>query len=376
MRIHYQSVLASLVLLTLLNNTTFAQYKFTVIVQNEATPVKNQDQTGTCWSFATASFLESELIRQGKGKHDLSEMFVVRKVYKEKAANYLAKKGKAVFSQGSLSHDLIDAIGQYGIVPETVYTGMQEGERWHDHSELEVSLKGLLDGLAKKENVSYRWKQIYDTILDTYMGQAPEAFTYQGKTYTPQSFAKELNIQTEDYISITSFAHHDFYETFVLDLPDNFAGGYYYNLPLDEFQSAIDHALQNGYTVSWDADVTEDGFCTYNGVAVIPENPNAKHLFKKPIKEVTVTQELRQAQFESEETTDDHLMHITGMAKDQQGNTYYIVKNSWGEKSGKDGYMYVSAAYLRLKSISVMMHKDALPMMVSDKLSFNIQGRK
>lgn len=376
MKIHYFPILASLVLVSLINNAAFAQYKFKVEIKQEATPVKNQDQTGTCWSFATASFLESELIRMGKGIHDLSEMYVVRHVYKEKAKNFIDKKGNAQFSQGSLSHDLTMAIERYGIVPENVYTGKREGEQRHDHTELEASLKGLVRGLAQQKVLSYRWKQVYEAILDTYLGQAPNEFVYQGKTYTPKEFAKSLNLQMSDYISITSFSHNDFYETFILDLPDNFSKGYYYNVPLDEFEAAVDHALYNGYTVSWDADVTEEGFSNYQGLAVLPSSEKAKHIFRKPIKQLDVTQELRQAEFEAERTTDDHLMHITGIATDQQGTKYYIVKNSWGKNSGQDGYIYVSSAYFRLKSISVMMHKDALPMTVADKLAFNAQGRK
>ena len=376
MRFNYLPWIVSSILFSFLHSAAFAQYKFKVEVQHEATPVKNQDQTGTCWSFATASFLESELIRMGRGTHDLSEMFVVRNVYKEKAKHFLAQKGNVNFGQGSLSHDLISAVDQYGIVPESAYNGKREGDRSYNHNELEASLKGLLSGLVKQEVLSHRWIGIYNTILDTYMGQAPEEFTYQGQTYTPKSFARSIGLEMNDYISITSFSHNRFYETFILDLPDNFAKGYYYNVPLDEFEATLDNALHNGYTVSWDADVTETGFSAYEGIAVLPSDEDCRNMFKKPCDELNVTQELRQAQFDNEKTTDDHLMHITGIAKDQKGKKYYIVKNSWGSKSGQDGYVYVSAAYFRLKSISITVHKDALPMMVADKLAFTAQGRK
>lgn len=376
MRIHYLPWIISSVLFSFLHSGAFAQYKFKVEVQHQATSVKNQDNTGTCWSFATASFLESELMRMGQGKHDLSEMFVVRNVYKEKAKNYLENKGETNFSQGSLSHDLITAIENYGIVPESVYTGKREGERSYNHNELEHSLRNLLTTLVTKNALSQQWMSLYSTILDTYMGKAPEQFTYKGETYTPKSFTKSIGLNMNDYISITSFSHHQFYETFILDLPDNFAKGYYYNVPLDEFEATLDNALKNGYTVSWDADVTEKGFSAYEGIAILPLEENAKHLFKRPCEEMSVDQTLRQAQFESQKTTDDHLMHITGIARDQDGNKYYIAKNSWGKKSGQNGYMYISAAYFRLKSISLTMHKDALPMPVADKLAFTAQGMR
>ncbi|MCB0547481.1 MAG: aminopeptidase [Phaeodactylibacter sp.] len=346
-----------------------AQYEFTTKYNIECTSVKNQQRTGTCWSFSTASFLESELMRLGKAEADLSEMYMVRTIYLDKARNYILRQGKANFSQGGLNHDVIRALQMGGAVPESVYSGLLPGDEYHDHSEMESAMKGMLDGLLNRKRLSNRWLGAIDCILDNYMGEAPETFTYQGKSYTPQSYAKSLGIEAGDYVTLTSFSHHPFYETFILEIPDNYSNGSYYNLPLDELQAIVDNALATGYTVAWDGDVGEKGFSAGKGLAIMPVNPDADGLFNKPVEELDVTQELRQDGFESYATTDDHLMHLTGLAVDQNGTKYYLTKNSWGEVSPYKGFLYMSNAYFRMKTVGIMVHKDAIPKDIAAKLS-------
>ncbi len=346
-----------------------ASYQFTIDKKVECTEVKSQDRTGTCWSFATASFLESEMIRKGKGTHDLSEMYVVRNTYRDKAKNYVLRQGKANFSQGSLSHDLIRVAKRHGIVPESIYSGKLEGEEKHDHSEMEAVLKGMLDGVLKRKRLSPKWAKAFDCVVDTYLGEIQEEFTYNGKTYTPKSFANEMEINPNDYISITSYTHQPFYESFVLEIPDNYSNGSFYNVPLDELQAIVDNAIKNGFSVAWDGDVSEKGFSAKNGIAVLPKDEKRKDLFETPGDEVKVTQQMRQETFESYATTDDHLMHLTGISKDQKGNQYYVIKNSWGELSDYKGYLHMSSAYFELKTVAVMVHKDAIPSSIAKKLA-------
>ena len=348
------------VLALLISLPLVGQYEFTHTKDVECTPVKNQSKTGTCWSFATSSFIESELMRMDKGRHDLSEMYVVRSIYQDKAKNYILRQGKANFSQGSLSHDLINIVKKSGVMPEAVYSGLLPGEKAHNHSEMEAGLKGFLDGVLKSKRLSKKWPQALDAILNVYMGDAPEFFTYKGKKHTPASLAKELSIEPDDYVNLTSFTHHPFDASFVLEIPDNYSNGSFQNIPMDDLIATIDKALANGYTVAWDGDVSEKGFDAKKGLAVLPAQPGRKDLFDKPGEELKVTQELRQENFESFSTTDDHLMHLVGTAKDQEGNEYYIVKNSWGPISLFKGYLYMSKAYAAMKTVSIMVHKDVL----------------
>ncbi len=344
-------------------------YQFKIDKKIECTDVKSQDRTGTCWSFATASFLESEMIRKGKGFHDLSEMFVVRNVYRSKAKNYVLRQGKANFSQGSLSHDLISIAKQYGVVPESVYSGKLEGEKKHDHGEMEAVLKGMLDGVLKRKRLSQKWAKAFDCVVDTYLGEVQEEFTYEGKTYTPKTFADAMEINPDDYISFTSYTHHPFYDSFVLEIPDNYSNGSYYNVPMEELQAIVDNALDQGFSVAWDGDVSEKGFSAKNGIAILPVDSKREDLFTSPGKEKKVTQALRQETFESYSTTDDHLMHLTGTSKDAKGNRYYLIKNSWGEISDYKGYLHMSSPYFQLKTVAIMVHKDAVPKMIAKKLS-------
>lgn len=346
-----------------------SKYQFLVQKKIDCTDVKSQGRTGTCWSFATASFLESEMIRKGNGYHDLSEMFVVRNIYKDKARNYVLRQGKANFSQGSLSHDLIRVAKRHGVVPESVYSGKLEEGQKHDHGEMEAVLKGILDGVLKRKKLSKTWSKAFDCVIDTYLGAAQEEFTYEGKRFTPKSFIDEMDIDPNDYVSITSYTHHPFYESFVLEIPDNYSNGSFYNVPINELESIVDHAINNGFSVAWDGDVSEKGFSSKNGIAVLPKNAERKDLFTKPGAEWSVSQELRQETFESYETTDDHLMHLTGIAKDQKGTKYYLIKNSWGEISDYKGYLHMSEAYFELKTVAIMVHKDAIPAVIAKKLA-------
>lgn len=338
-----------------------AQYVFKTEKKINCTAVKNQANTGTCWSFATASFLESEVIRMGATDIDLSEMYIVRNIYKDKAKNYVLRQGKANFSQGSLAHDLIRMASQEGLVTEEAYSGLLEGETRHNHSEMENGLKGFLDGVRTSKRLSKKWMPAFTAILDAYLGVAPTQFSYQGKDYTPRTFVDKVGINADDYVSITSFTHHPFYDQFILEIPDNYSNGAFYNVPLEEMMSIIDYTLLAGYTISWDGDVSEKGFSARDGIAVLPESSEREDLFSTPGEEITVTQMNRQENFENYSTTDDHLMHIVGLALDQADTKYYIIKNSWGEISDYNGYLYMSEAYMKMKTVSVMMHKDALP---------------
>ncbi len=339
-----------------------AQYDFTVDKDCRHTSVKSQDRTGTCWSFATTSFLESELLRMGKGEHDLSEMFTVRTIYEDKARNYILRQGKANFGQGSLAHDVLRAVALAGVVPQEVYDGLLPGQKRYDHSEMEAVLKGMLDGVLKGKHPTPYWDDAFRAVLDVYMGRVPEQFVYRGKTYTPQSLAGALGIKPEDYISYTSFTHHPFHTSFVLEIPDNYSNGSYYNLPLDDLVAVVDNALARGYTVAWDGDVSEKGFSAREGIAILPVDPDRTDVFTKPGKEQKVTQEVRQQEFMNFYTTDDHLMHIVGIAHDKAGTKYYIVKNSWGNVGPYGGVVYMSEAYFRMKTIAVTMHKSAAMM--------------
>lgn len=336
------------------------KYEFTIDKSLEHTEVKSQDQTGTCWCFATCSFIESELMRQGKGKHELSEMFIVKNVYKEKAYNYIQRQGKANFSEGALAHDFISAAGKYGLMPDEIYTGLLDNNQQHNHSEMAAILEAMLKAYTSQRKPGTRWDEAFAAVLDTYLGTAPSQFSYREKDYTPQSFAKSLGFNGDDYVNITSFSHHPFGRPFVLEIPDNFSNGSFQNVPIDDLVATIDNALDSGYTVAWDGDVSERGFASGSGLAVLP-TPDRNDAMQVPGTEIEVTQEMRQATFEDQTTTDDHLMHLVGRVHDQLGNKYYIIKNSWGPGAGPyNGYLYMSEAYVRLKTIAILVHKDAL----------------
>ncbi|MFQ5445957.1 MAG: C1 family peptidase [Saprospiraceae bacterium] len=345
-----------------------AQYQFTMLSDCNCTAIKNQQNTGTCWSFATSSFLESELIRTGKPDIDLSEMFFVRTNYQQKAENYMLRQGKAQFGQGGLAHDVINALKIGGGVPESVYSGKLAGDNIYDHSEMETALKGLLSVIVQQKRPSSKWLKGFTALMDAYMGNAPEQFEYNGNQYTPKSFAKDLGLNPNDYVNFTSYTHHPFYSKFVLEIPDNWSNGSFYNVPVDDLVTIAENAIDKGYSVAWDGDVSERGFSGSQGIAVLPVDAKRSDLFKQPGEELSPTQVDRQVTFENYSTTDDHLMHITGIAQDQNETRYFYVKNSWGEISPYNGYIYMSEPYFRLKTVSLLVHKNAVPASIRKKL--------
>ncbi len=338
-------------------------YVFQSLKDIEANPVISQDQTGTCWSFSTTSFLEAEIIRL-TGKHiDLSEMYNVRNTYPKKAWVYVMRQGHAQFGEGGLAHDVINSARDYGVVPQSAFVGKKDENGKYNHSQMEARLETILKGhVAHPENLlNPVWKSEVNTVLDTYMGTNPTKFTYEGKEYTPKSFFESTKLNPKDYVTISSYTHEVNYKPFLLDIPDNFSNGLFYNLPLDEYIQNIDYALDKGFTIALDTDVSEATFSGKYGMAVVPNKPADATAILTEIKpEKQITPEYRQELFENYSTTDDHLMHIVGKVIDQKGNLYYKVKNSWGNESGKEGYIYMSVAYIRLKSISVLLHKDGL----------------
>jgi bleomycin hydrolase len=344
----------------------FAQAReFKTIKDIKTTKVISQGNTGTCWSFSTSSFLESEIFRINKKEVDLSEMFNVRHTYDTKAWNYVMRQGETQFSQGGLGHDVINSISKHGFVPNSFYTGLLNGELKHNHSELIDSLKPILDTYISKKSTD--WKTPVTTLLDKKLGKPVTNFFYEGVNYTPKSFMASLNIKPEDYVSLTSFNHVPFNEKIVLEIPDNFSNGSFYNVTLDELVESTLEALKKGYTVELDCDVSEKTFSSKDGIAILPKTA-VKDLMQLT-DEIKVTQALRQQEFENFNTTDDHLMHITGFLEDQNGTLFFKVKNSWGTTyAGNNGYIYMSEAYFRMKTISVLVHKESIPKSISKNI--------
>ena len=335
-------------------------YNFQIEKSCAVNPIQSQGTTGTCWCFATSSFIESELLRKNKGEHHFSEMFIAKNIYRTKAQNYLLRQGKAQFSEGALAHDFLNAIETHGLVPESVYDGLSDDQKRHDHGEMASALTGMLEALNKRSNLTDRWQPAVDGVLDAYLGSSPERFEYQGRSYSPLELSKELGYNREDYVSLTSFTHHPFGKPFVLEIPDNFSNGSFLNLPIDDLVQTIDKAIANGYTVAWDGDVSEKGFSSSKGIAVLPKNPSRRDLYKHVGEERTVTQADRQATFMSHSTTDDHLMHLVGISRDAAGKKYYVIKNSWGEVGPYKGYLHMSEAYVRAKTIAIIVNKDVV----------------
>ncbi len=353
-------------------------YHFTPVKKMEAMPVQNQFKSSTCWVYSTNSFLESELIRLGKAPVDLSEMYVVRAAYIKKAENYIRRQGAAAFSQGAENHDVMNLVREYGIVPHAVYSGMPAGQDKPVHGEMEAVLKGIVEAVHKMPDgkLSKQWKSAFIGALDGYMGTPPASFQWEGKTYTPQTYFQSLGIKPDDYVALSSYNHHPFYKPFVLEVSDNWSNGMFYNVTIDELVQAAEHAVTNGYTIAWATDVSEKTFSAKEGLAIMPDkawddmSQGARDsLWKAPVKEKWVSQEERQQAFDELSTTDDHGMHITGMVTDQVGTKYFTVKNSWGTvKKDMAGYLYVSQPYFRFKTMAIMVHKDALPKGLRQKL--------
>jgi len=364
-------------------------YQFTDLKTLPATSVKNQSRSGTCWCFSTLSFLESEIMRNGGKAEDLSEMWIVRNIYFEKAVKYARMHGSLNLAVGGAAHDVIDGIRKYGIVPEEVYPGLNYGTTLPDFSEIDKVVKAYMDAVIKGKPLTTAWQRGLDAIFDAYFGEKPEKFTWEGKEYTPLTYAESLPIDMDDYVDVTSFTHHPFYRPFILEIPDNWAWGVSYNVPLDDMMRIIDHSIEKGYTVGWGTDVSEKGFSRTKALAVVPEadldgmsgteaekwgkltdreKEAALYKFDKPGKEKQITQEMRQQAFDNYETTDDHGMHIVGLAKDQNGNLYYKVKNSWAVMPPYGGYYYFSRPFTAYKTTTVTVNKNALPSDIREKL--------
>jgi aminopeptidase C len=368
-------------------------YKFTTVVSLPATPVKNQSATGTCWCFATTSFMESELLRLGKGEYDLSEMFVVRNTYENRIRDNYLREGRGNLGEGSLSPSWVRVFNEDGIMPQEAYTGISYDSPVHNHRELQAYIEAVTAVPVKNRQMSTESQEVTDAVLDIYLGEVPGTFIYKGETYTPKSFAASLGLDMNNYVNITSFTHFPFYTQGVLEVRDNWEMTRFYNVPLDELIMITDNALSKGFTVDWDGDVSEKGFSHSKGVAVNPDVTNIDNFsvtdrarfekmpvqerlaevykFEKPWPEIAVTQEIRQKGYETFVTTDDHLMHLTGIAKDQNGTKYYITKNSWGtERNPFGGYLNMSESFVRAKTIYIMVHKDAVPADIRQKLGF------
>ena len=366
-------------------------YKFTEVAKINVTPVKNQASTGTCWCFSTTSFMEAELLRMGKGEYDLSEMFIVRQKYMNQLQDNYIRRGKGTLGQGSLSTAFKNAFNEVGIVPEEVYDGINYDSDKHNHREFNQYIQAIAAVAIKNKHRSAEYDKLIQSLFDIYLGELPSKFTYKGKEYTPKTFAESLGLNMDDYIELTSFTHHPYYQLCAPEVPDNWERKMMYNLPLDELIAVTDYALTNGFTVCWDGDVSEKGFSHKNGVAINPEVKKTEDLsgtdfarwqgmdekarleeaykFAAPCPEVNVTPEVRQEGFESFVTTDDHLMHLTGIVKDQNGTKYYITKNSWGtERNTYGGYLNMSESYVRAKTIYMLVHKDGIPKDMKKKL--------
>ncbi len=368
-------------------------YQFTTIKDVPHTSIKNQYRSGTCWSFSGIAFFEAEMMRMGKPETDLSEMFVVWHSYFDKSIKYVRMHGTINYGGGGAFNDVMDVIRTYGMVPDTAFPGLQYDEPKHVHAEMDDLLMSMVNSIIKDKNrkLTPVWPMAIAGVLNAYLGEIPENFTYEGKEYTPRSFADDyMGLNMDDYVMLTSYSHHPFYKPFAIEVQDNWAWGQVYNLPLNELMQTINYAIDNDYTVAWAADVSEKGFSWKNGVAIVPENEvksmnnleqskwenltaaekkKALYSFDGPRTEKKITQEVRQKAFDNYQTTDDHGMLLVGTAKDQEGNHYFKVKNSWGTDQKYDGYFYASDAFVAYKTMSILVNKNSIPKAIRKKLN-------
>lgn len=365
-------------------------YEFTVVKQLPITSIKNQSRSSTCWSFSTNAFLESEIIRLGKGEVDLSEMFVVSSSYFDKSDKYVRTSGNINLSPGSSFGDALYVLKHYGTVPEKEMSGLNYGEKNHAHNEFDAAISGYVNAILKNPNgkLSTAWKSGLAGILDAYLGKKPEKFIVNGKEFTPKTYAQSLGINPDDYVSLTSYSHHPFYTQFAIEIPDNWRWDLSYNLPIEELMQVFDNSINNGYTVLWGSDVSEKGF-TRNGIAIMPDievvNTSGSDQARwtglskseidskifslmERVPEKVITQEERQKAFDNGQTTDDHGMQIFGIAKDQDGRKFYMVKNSWGETGEFKGIWYVSESFVKYKTMNIVVHKNSIPQQIRTKL--------
>ena len=366
-------------------------FVFTTVKENKITSVKNQNRSSTCWAYSALGFLEAELLRLNKGDCDFSEMFVVYHTMLDRAVNYVRLHGDASFSPGGSFYDVLYCWRHYGIVPDKAMpAGVMYGDTLANHSDLDAAAKAYVDVIAKStaSKISPLWRRPLEAIYETYLGKLPQEFTYKGKKYTPRSFADSFGLNMNDYISLTSYSHHPFYEAFAIEIQDNWRGGMSYNLPIDELMQVMRNAVNTGYTIAWGSDVSEEGF-TRNGIAVIPDVKKGAELTgsdmahwlglskadrraeltSRPLPEMTVTQQMRQEAYDNWETTDDHGMLIYGLAKDQNGKQYFMVKNSWGQAGKYKGFWYASEAFVAYKTMNIVVHKNAIPKEILKKLN-------
>ena len=366
-------------------------FVFTTVKENKITSVKNQNRSSTCWAYSALGFLEAELLRLNKGDCDFSEMFVVYHTMLDRAVNYVRLHGDASFSPGGSFYDVLYCWRHYGIVPDNVMpAGVMYGDTLANHSDLDAAAKAYVDVIAKStaSKISPLWRRPLEAIYETYLGKLPQEFTYKGKKYTPRSFADSFGLNMNDYVSLTSYSHHPFYEAFALEIQDNWRGGMSYNLPIDELMQVMRNAVNTGYTIAWGSDVSEEGF-TRNGIAVMPDVKKGAELTgsdmahwlglskadrraeltSRPLPEMTVTQQMRQEAYDNWETTDDHGMLIYGLAKDQNGKQYFMVKNSWGLSGKYKGFWYASEAFVAYKTMNIVVHKNAIPKEILKKLN-------
>ena len=370
---------------------SMAQFEFKTVKELPISSVKNQNRSSTCWCFSTLSYFESELMRLGKGEMDFSEAFVVNKTMIDRAEKAVRTHGDVSFSPGGFAYDVAYCWKHYGIIPQEAMPAMGTlyGDSLPNNNELDKIAESYVEAIAKSEakKLSPLWKEGLQSIYDTYLGKCPEKFTYKGKEYTPKSYAESLGLNMDDYVSITSFTHHPFYEKMVIEVQDNWRWDLAYNVPMDEMMKIIDNAVNKGYTLAWGADVSELGF-SRNGIGQLPDVKSTElsgsdqarwtgltsdwskreFLTSKPLPEIKATQELRQKGYDNWETTDDHGMLIYGIAKDQNGKEYYMAKNSWGTDNTYKGTWYFTKTFVAMKTIDVMVHKDAIPADIAKKL--------
>ena len=353
-------------------------FQFTEVINLAKMPVQNQGSSGTCWSYSGSSFIESEMLRMGKKPVQLSQIFVARNAYQDRAVQYVRMHGDLAMGEGGVFHDVMNVYKKYGMVPQEVYAGLNYGTAKNQFGEMSAAMEGFLKGIVSNPNgkLTSNWKTAYAGIMDAYLGAYPKEFTYNGKKYTPRTFADEyVGINPDDYVAISSFKNEELYKPFTLMIPDNWAFGQYYNVPMVDITNTIDNALKNGFTVAWAQDVSEKYFSWKNGVAYVPTKDFADmtaeekaDMFNGPKPERVITEEMRQEAFDNYETTDDHGMHIVGLAKDQNGKDYYIIKNSWGATNDYEGYMYVTKAYVQYKTLNILVHKNGVPKPLLKKL--------